>query len=206
MALRTIATAVFMLAAGAALAEPVPPVDEGAGNPSFAAFRERLIAIVEARDLAALEPLIHPDIRISFGSGGGRPAALAEFRADPSRWDELGALLALGGKFDEAGRFVAPYTFWVDVDDPYTTAVVIGSKVNVRAEPSTASAVLAQLTHETVLLAENAFDTEGWLRVQLPDRRTGYISEDFVRLILDYRAGWTLVDGEWLMDFFLAGD
>jgi hypothetical protein len=131
---------------------------------------------------------------------------VAEFRADPSRWDELGKLLALGGKFDETGRFVAPYTFWVDVDDPYTTAVVIGSNVNVRDEPSTTSAVLAQLTHETVLLAENAFDIEGWLRVELPDLRLGYISEDFVRLILDYRASWTLVEGEWLMDFFLAGD
>lgn len=207
-AIRTAALAALTLATSTlcAFAEPVPPVDEGAANPSFAAFRSELIAIVEARDLSRLEPILHPDIRISFGTGGGRADAMAEFQANPERWEELGELLALGGKFEEPTRFVAPYTFHVEVDDPYTTAVVIGTNVNVRAQPSTGSPVLAQLSHETVTLGENAFATEGWFKIELQGGRPGYVSADFARLILDYRAGFVLTDGAWLMDFFLAGD
>ncbi len=208
LAIRTAAIAALMLAASTllALAEPVPPVDEGAANPSFAAFRSELIAIVEARDLARLEPILHPDIRISFGTGGGRADAVAEFQANPERWDKLGELLALGGKFEEPSRFVAPYTFHVEVDDPYSTAVVTAQNLNVRAQPSTTAPVLTQLSYETVTLGENALGTEGWFKIELPDGRAGYVSADFARLILDYRASFVLTDGAWLMDFFLAGD
>jgi hypothetical protein len=201
-----ISTFALAVASSLASAEPVPPVDEGPSNPEFAAFRAELIAIVEARDLARLEPILHPDIRISFGSGGGRADAVAEFQSDPERWEELAEVLRLGGKFEEPTRFVAPYTFLVEVEDPYSAAVVTGSNVNVRASPSTTSAVLGQLTYETVELGGEPFGTRDWLQVKLPGGGEGYVREDFIRLILDYRAGFVLEGGEWLMQFFLAGD
>ncbi|MCC6983296.1 MAG: SH3 domain-containing protein [Bauldia sp.] len=201
--------AVFGLAclARSALAEPFPPFDEGAANPSFAAFRAELTAIVEARDLARLEPLLDPAIRISFGADNGAAAALAEFRDDPGRWEELAAILSLGGKFETPDLFIAPYTFFAELSgDSFNTAVVIATDVNVRAGPSTATAAINALSYEAVALAPDALAAPGWVRIRLADGTLGYVSADFIRLVLDYRAGFALQDGVWRIQFFLAGD
>jgi hypothetical protein len=202
-----LAAAAVACLAGAALAEPFPPFDEGAANPSFAAFRAELIAIVEARDLARLEPLLDPAIRISFGADNGADAALAAFRDDPERWAELGAILALGGKFETPDLFIAPYTFFAELNgDSFNTAVITATDVNVRAGPSTATTAINALSYETVALAPDALAEPGWVRIRLPEGTLGYVAEDFIRLVLDYRAGFALQDGVWRMQFFVAGD
>ena len=40
----------------------------------------------------------------------------------------------------------------------------------------------------------------------LADGTLGYVSEDFIRLVLGYRAGFARQDGAWRMQFFVAGD
>jgi hypothetical protein len=202
-----LAASAFALAMGSAAAEPYPPFDEGAADPSFAAFRSELMQIVEARDLARLEPLLDPGIRISFGADGGAADALAEFRDNPERWEELGEILRLGGKFETPDLFVAPYTFFAELNgDPFTTAVIIGTDVNVRAGPSTSATALDGLSHEAVALAPDALAAPGWVKIRLANGTLGFVAEDFIRLVLGYRAGFGRAGDSWRMQFFLAGD
>jgi len=138
------------------------PVDEAGKEPSFAEFRASLLAALERRDLAALEAVVHPEIRTDFSGETG----LADFRRqwgldqDPEAsplWDVLTDLLNLGGVMtggggDEPRRFWAPYVYalYNASLDPFGHAVVTGAGVNVRAEPSLDAEILDQASHLVV--------------------------------------------------------
>src|SRR5690348_11370648 len=53
--------------AGSAAAEKLYPVDEGPRDPSFLAFRNRLIAAVKRHDLRFINSILDPHVTSSFG-------------------------------------------------------------------------------------------------------------------------------------------
>jgi hypothetical protein len=191
------------------------PVDQAASDPSFLAFRTELLAAIERKDVAAVEGVLAPDIKASFGGETG----IADFHAmwrtrapDTELWSELGKVLRLGGSFDREGRFTAPYVFsrFPDDLDAFECLVVIGRGVALRAEPKADSALLARLGYEIVTAASQqgpeVVEGKAWHKVTAANGQTGYVAGDLLRSPLDWRAGFRKRDGAWRMEFFVAGD
>jgi hypothetical protein len=202
------------LAAGGDPPAELRPFDEAVANPGLVAYRDRLLAAVEFRDFAALQPFLDPDIKLSFGGHEGLEDARALFRDRPGLWDELARVLRSGGGFHpevepESRLFVAPYTFFAhratDLD-PFELVVATGERVPVHAAASAQSEVLARVDYEILPIdLDSPFD-QPWLHVKLADGRVGYVERDRVAFPAGYRAGFQKIDGEWRMIFFLAGD
>jgi len=191
------------------------PVDEAAKNPSFFVFRARLFKAIQQKDTAFLVGILSPKIISSFGGTGG----IAEFKEmwklntpGSKVWSELSDCLALGGKFDNDGSFTAPYVFGFPENiDPYENAAVINDNVNVRSQPRTDSPVLKTLSFDIVKVikwdrVQTKADRRAWLTIQLDDGKQGFISDEFVRSAIDYRATFEKTNGKWLMTSFVAGD
>lgn len=207
----------LILFAGSIAASPVvpslKPVDEAVMDPDFLAFRTQLQDIVAKKDTAALQVLLDPDIRASFGSDHGIEAFKALWNLpDPGTelWKELGAVLALGGTFSTPTEFTAPYTFsaWPNEFDAFEYVAVTGSNVRIRTEPRANAPVVATVSYSILQVDDEAgFDAKQkeWTGVKFEGKKS-YISSQFLRSPIDYRARFSKSNGRWRMVFFLAGD
>jgi hypothetical protein len=210
--------------AGPARAERVtfPPFDEAAQEPDFAAFRDELLAAVKARDIDAIVAAAADDIQLSYGGDAGTETFRSWLQGGGydevgNYWAKLERVLSEGGRF-EGGMFVAPWSYWLEPlsdEDFYTTAVVAGENVRLRAGPSTADRVIRALSWEVVrqmpyddsrpMMATDASGRE-WVLVQTLEGEEGWVALEFLRFPIEYRAGFELRDGDWRMIFFIAGD
>lgn len=191
------------------------PVDEGNRDPSFAAFRDRLRGILARRDADGLLAIVAPDIRFTFGEGGGRDDFARHWGlrdgADSRVWAELEEVLSLGGELEQTAsgpRFVAPYTFasWPEELDGFTHLAVTCEEAVARAEPSAGAAPLVRLDHHVLPIGPDDRIDGAWRQVVLPDGREGWIESRCARSHVDYRAAFERREGAWRMVFFVAGD
>jgi len=208
---------VFVMCAAAYAAQDrraLVPVDEAVSRPDFFTFRARLATAVAERSPAAILDAVHPQIKNSFGGDGG----IEEFKQmwrleqpDSTFWKEFGTVLALGGSFDGAGAFTAPYTFsrWPDDIDAFDYVAVVGSDVRIRTLPRADAPVLRQVSHFILQLDNEPSSQSGpgedWTAVKI-DGKKGYVATRFVRSPTDYRATFRYTDGRWWLVFFVAGD
>jgi hypothetical protein len=203
-------TGVSSIAYSAQLAE-LRPVDEAPKRADFFTFRAHLQMAVARRDVDAVLGIVHPTIRTSFGPDNGLAAFKAMWRLgapDSDLWQELGAVLALGGSFEGEDAFVAPYVFskWPDDLDSSEYVAVIGDNVAVRTRPTVSAARLSSVSFAILRTRGDSNEPEGWSAVQLDDGRKGFIASRYVRSPIDHRAYFAFVDGRWLMTAFIAGD
>lgn len=195
------------------------PVDEGATDPSFFVYRLRLIEAVASRDTSALYGALSPEIKISFGGGVGLADFRREWEPDSSEselWSTLSEVLAGGGSMATSGSdawFEAPYwtSEWKNVSfDAFEYGVIIGEQVLVRERPTTRSEAIAALSYDIVRAVDPyaLSEEEGmeFVKVELKDGKTGFVSREFFRSPVGQRAGFRKVDGAWQMQWFLAGD
>lgn len=190
------------------------PVDEGASDASFAAFRGDLKATIERQDTAALLAVVDPHIRVSFGDDNGIGAFRRAWLGPDAHgdvWQELGDLLALGGVFRSESLFVAPYTFAVFPEDldGFEHVVVTGTDVPLRAAPLDDAAVVATVSHAIFRLHRNqtlARGLDGWTAVERGAAEPAFVESRAVRSPLDYRAFFTRSGGAWRMSLLVAGD
>jgi hypothetical protein len=193
------------------------PIDEAGRRPDFFTFRAHLQRAVARRDWPAVLAVVHSKIRNSFGPDDG----LATFRetwnaesADSALWETLGAVLALGGSFDRAGNFMAPYVYsrWPGTVAGFEHVAVVGSRVRVRAAPRADAEVLAALSY-AILRRQTGADSQiapavadDWTAVALAGGRTGFIASQYVRSPIDYRAIFAEEGGRWRLMALIAGD
>lgn len=189
------------------------PVDTAVEDPTFLAYRRRLLSAVEARDTAALRRLTDPAIRTSFGNGGGWTDLVEKWRL-PSReselWNELATILRMGGSFggpQSATRFCAPYLFsdWPGGIDAFEHVAVIDSNVPLRGRPSDDATIVASMDYEIVRSLDHDFDA-AWRQVERRDKTRGWVRGEKVRSPIDYRACFQKTGGEWKMTLLVAGD
>lgn len=200
----------------------VKPVDEGKTNASFNAFRSKLIEAVKKRDKNFVISILDRNITNSFGGIGG----INEFKEmwkinnpKTALWDELLTVLINGGAFykeaESKGIFCAPYSFMAFPEDldSFEYLVIFGNNVNLREKPNTSAKVVAQLSYNIVkvdyqnsVLDKNKEDDYSWLNVETLGGKKGYVSADFVRSPIDYRACFERKGGQWKMTVFVAGD
>ncbi|MEM8808681.1 MAG: hypothetical protein AAGF01_21915 [Cyanobacteria bacterium P01_G01_bin.38] len=202
------------------------PVDEGDDHASFNTFRTQLIAAVKNKDTDFLLGIVHPDIKIGFGGGGG----LEDFKQrwqieDPNSqlWNELEAVLSLGGAFYRSNApmdrdtdlFVAPYVFanFPDEYSGFEYAAIVADDVALREEPDVSLDAIAQLSYHIVKVDRSqSIEDETrrgeflWVKVATTEGQAGYVEGPAVRSPIDYRAFFENEDGKWWMTFFAAGD
>lgn len=193
-----------------AQAAPFMPVDEAAKQPDFFTFRAQLQTAIAKRDKAAVLAVVSKNVQNGYGDDNGIDNFKKNWAIDKSNsklWETLGAVLALGGGFQQDGSFNAPYvsSHWPNVDG-FENIAIVGDKVNVRKAPSQSSDVLQTLSYEVVPVDEANNKSEQWAAIKLSDGKTGYVSRSFARSAVDYRAFFAKVDGRWQMTSLLAGD
>lgn len=198
----------------------VKPVDNAAKDASFVAFRTKLIAAAERKDANAITAMVDPKIKNGFGGNDGISNFKKSWKLTSKNsefWAEFLPVIKNGGGFGKGGDaklFVAPYTFsdWPDDVDGFEHMVIFGNNVNLREAPNTESRVIERLSYNIVTIDANASigsSAEGkykWYKVSTLGGKTGFVSAEFVRSHIDYRAGFEKKRGVWKMTFFLAGD
>ena len=153
--------------------------------------------------------VVDPAIKLDFGGDSGIES-LKRFMDDASGdfWREFELALAMGGTFDAAGNFAAPYVYsvWPEAFDSFECAAVTASAVRLRARPDTASRTVARLDYDIVQLLRADTLAADWRHVQLSNGLKGYVASRFVRSPVAYRALFTRVEGSWRLTAFVAGD
>jgi hypothetical protein len=181
-----------------------PPRDDALQDAELVAVRSKLREAVARKDAAGVLKITDPHIRTSFGSDDG----LEFFKRDLSSkrnpiWDELGAVLALGGVFETPGTFVAPFS--TACGEPGEEVVVVGRHVRVRARPEPTAPVQAEVSFVVLRMSDSGSDPN-WQGVRLPDGRRGFIAARFVRSPIGYRAYFSKINGAWRLTAFIGGD
>jgi hypothetical protein len=197
------------------------PVDEASQDPSFLAFRTKLIAAVDRKDAAYVYSIVDPKIRNGFGDRD----TIAWFKRDwklenknSKFWKTFGTVIKNGGAFWSDGTnknsFVAPYSYsnWPDGLDAFDHSVIFGTDVNLPEEPTTTGKVVAKLSYNLIQVEHETLpksgrsEYPGWKKVKTLGGLEGFVKEEFIRSSVDYRAGFEKKRGKWMMTFFLAGD
>jgi hypothetical protein len=202
----------------------VRPVDEGARDASFAAFREKTLAAARRRDAKYILSIVDPNIKNSFGGNDGVKEFKEWWKINSPQsefWDEFITALNNGGAFyKENGAtknktFLAPYTFtqFPDDLDAFEYHAIFGQKVNLRSKPQTDAPVVASLSYNIIQVdAENSVknknkpDSYSWMSVTTLGGKKGFVQAKFVRSPIDYRAMFEKKNGKWKMTAFIAGD
>jgi hypothetical protein len=194
------------------------PVDQASEDPSFLAFRTRLIEAVRRRDADRVFEATEPELGKQWAAG-----------LTDGFFRDLDRILALGGTFttmwgSRPGRreFCAPYAYslfpdrhkWpedlsevLEEDEPW---VVVGSAVAVRRRPSISARVIARLTYDLVPVdSVDRRDESGapyiWQTVQLPDGRKGWVEASLLWGHRESHACFAQVNGQWQMTAFGLG-
>lgn len=196
----------------------VRPLDEGKKDQSFSAFRDKLIEAVKKRDKKYLLSIVDPNIKASFGGDEGIKDFKAMWKIDSSKsklWEELHVVLSNGGNFIDKNTFAAPYSFnaFPDDLDIFEYQMIFGNNVNLRAKPDLSAKVISQLSYNIVKVDYENSVSEGteepiykWLKIKTLGGKTGFVSAEFVRSPIDYRAIFEKKKGNWKMTAFVAGD
>jgi hypothetical protein len=201
----------------AAQSRKLNPVDEAPQDPSFKAFRDRLLAAVKRQDETVLYESLDPKITNSFGGEGGVTEFNTQWKMGEERtrlWDELATILSMGGSFiNTQGQksFCAPYVYsnFPDDLDGYSYAAITGTGVRVRAEPNLNARVITALSYDLVQLdsepTASGENTE-WVKIIAPNGKKGYVFGKYIRRPIDYRACFEKKRGGWKMTALVAGD
>lgn len=196
----------------------VRPVDEGAKDASFKEFREKLVVAVKNRDKKFVLGILDPNVKLSFGGDGGIADFKKMWKIDSPRskfWAEFSAIITNGGTFYDEKTFAAPYSFtsFPDDLDAFQYSVIFGDKVNLRAKPALSAEVISQLSYNVVkvdyensIKIKNQENEYSWLKIQTLGSQTGFVSAEFVRSPIDYRAIFVKENGKWMLSAFIAGD
>lgn len=219
-------TAIFILTTASAVTAQeryVKFIDDAPKDKSLVAFRERLLVAIKRRDLPALEKLMDPNIKVSFGGDQGLRDLRRHWKTETKNtrlWDELFTAISNGGILYypdlSVKRFSAPYSFdgFPEDLDPYSHYLIFGSAVALRETPSLEGNVIARLSYNIVTLdgektvtAENVgHSVPEWYFVRTFGGKTGFVNAKFVRSPLDYRVIIEKRRGKWLVSAFVAGD
>lgn len=190
---------------------PLAPRDECEGVHGLQTLQAKLRHAVQRRDTDALLALTDEDVKLDFGGGSG----LAELRRrltapDYNLWGELDRVLDLGcGTSISAngdGYAAWPWYFAKDIIplDPYEATIVTGSGVRLRSGPSASSSIIGGVSWDYVRRPE--FSDKAYAKVITREGREGYMAQQYLRSLVDYRVVANMVDGEWKITAFIAGD
>jgi len=213
--------ALVLGAPGAALGQErtLEPVDEGAKDPSWVSFKNRLLNAVAKRDRKFVAGILHSGVR--SGMQGGR--GVAEFRkqwdldseASPL-WQELSAALFLGSAWNKRPKTQAelcsPYVGvrWPSEADVFTGGAILTKDTLLKAGPSADSATVATLAYNVVVVTDWEVDDQSpgvkqkWVKIKIAYGEA-YVPEEQIRSPIEHTACFVRTEGGWRMIGFGPG-
>ena len=221
MKLRTLGVALiwFLATASAAQGLKLPPVDEGAADPTWPRFKARLLEALLRRDQQFVLAIV--DRRIRNMSG---PDGVAGFKklwelesANSPLWTELPKLLFLGSVFvkRDAGtsELCAPYVYyrWPDNVDTGTSGAITAKETLLKAQPAANAVTLGALAYDLVAVTDwevaddNKESAQKWVKLKAGSRE-GYVPEEHVRSPLEYRACFINSGARWRLTALEVGE
>jgi hypothetical protein len=191
----------------------VLPVDDAVRDSTLLAFRDRLLSAAENQDTTFVYSIVDTNVFNGFGGDSGIEIFKIYWRQHGLRKNLIKAL-KLGGTLTEADkRFSVPYIWdqFPEEVDPFQTAVIIGSNVNVRTLPKLNSDRIAQLSYDIVRVSSwsathDAGSGLDWIKIDLGDGRTGYICDKYIRSPIAHRFFFEKREGKWILVTWAAGD
>ncbi len=208
------------MAVAAPLPARLPPLDEAGRDASLVAFRDRLLAIVLARDAEALLGMVYSRVENGVRAKNGHDEFRRRWRLDEPDsplWAELEAILRLGGGFVRSSRgvqFCAPYVFteFPEQLDIYAHAVVMGERVALKRQPRHGGQTARLLNYHIVQVSDwrSVPDDGGaataWVKVRTLDGSEGYVRKDKLRSPSDYHACFLAMAPGWRLISLLAAE
>ena len=205
------------LVLGAAAPTRLPPVDQCRGDPEFDRFRRRLERAVASRDNQKLNPLMAPDVRLSFGGVIWFPKFKNFEQSGPggdgmwhnALWDQMAKVLRLGcgtvrsGSAIEYRAWPAMYVNGEGLEASETWVSLPGA---ILWRDSDRHARIAQRLPAWTVLHELGQGYSSDMKVRTPKGRVGFVPRERMRGLLDYRLIAQRRDGRWLVTAFVAGD
>ncbi len=218
-ALAGLCLAAALAAPAAAQDRKLAPVDEGAQDASWVAFRNALLTALAARDRKAVLAVVLPNVRNTMDA----PPDIESFRkhwetdSDASPlWQELSKALFLGSAWlkrgKEARQLCAPYVAvnWPDDVDPTFYGAITAKEALLKKAPSHGAETLATLSYDIVRVADwEVNDTaadmqQKWVRVRWKEHE-GFVPEEQVRSAIEHRACFIKTADGWRMTSFVLG-
>lgn len=207
------AMAAILATPAAAQARDLAPRNECNHVEGADSFRMALATAVANRNETMLLPLFAEDVLLDFGGGGGRET-LSQRLDDPEYrlWDELDALLLLGCAKGAEDGLILPGIWALELgeDDAFSSLYVTGTDVPVYRDArgqEVITYVSWALVAWSAYLEQVADEGGERTKVIVSNNRVGYIANDKLRSLLDYRL---LVnrsdDGQLQVTAFVAGD
>lgn len=215
-------------------------VDQVAVGSEFSQFRDQLQQAIQNRDPDFIESILPPD---GLAYGFGLPMTVADMElTDPNGWFWEALEKMMGRNSCEVDADYPPTTpggeVWIcpnvtkafyrqypppedaeGIEYEFSTVIVMGEGVNVRAAPNLEAQVVGILSNELVKLDQSERDKQldqtpedisspiqGWTPVILPNQVRGYVFNRYAYQPLDPRALFEEIDGQWRMIRVLAGD
>ncbi|MCL2121881.1 MAG: SH3 domain-containing protein [Clostridiales bacterium] len=207
------------------LKDQLLPQVKQSSDEEFVKAYQKLVDVMQRKDLAALDSLLDEAIQSSFGGHNGKSDfyaywGLIQDVEHNAFWVEMEKILQLGGVYNPATKtFVAPYTFANFELDAYGHYVIIDKNVAVYAEANLSSEVIDRLQYNIVQtnvwyvdnrdIAQEFWDKGGQdlVKIQTLSGKSGYIQKQYLRSPIDYRFGFRRNDsGDWKITFMLSGD
>jgi hypothetical protein len=211
--------ALLLPVAAPAQETPFVPRDEGAADPGWIRFRDRLLTALQQRDRKFVLSVIDRNVR----NGLERPRGLEEFRRqwDPEAddgplWRELARALQLPSawyRHDQMPRSLcAPYVLpqWPGDIDPHSHGAITVRQTEVRSEPSGDAGIRARLGHVIVGVADwevadrDPASRQKWVLIRLRDGSAGYVPEEHIRSPIEQLACFRRTEAGWRLTSFLA--
>jgi hypothetical protein len=197
-------------------AGPLAPRNECADLPGAAGFLRSLNQAIASRDAEALVALAADDVKLDFGGAGGTAELSRRLSAeDGALWDELDKLVQLGCAENTQGGITLPWYFEQSLPvDGVNGFVVTGADVPLHQAPAEDAPLVTRLSWQAVELAPGE-EQEGFRHVMLPQEgpepgeappTTGYVAQDNLRSLIDYRLTAASRNGRWRIISLLRGD
>ena len=198
----------------------VLPRDDSASDPSFLAFKRRLLSAARRGDVAVLRASMAPTLNAYFEQATRDQVIAAEQLREGQPWVALVEALELGvgREPDRPDLFIAPYVSATSGLDGFEDLVVLGHGVRLRQSPDPRADVVGVLSYDVVRASWDHYsfrepgeawsldEPRHWVHVLTSAGSSGYVFGRFVRAGADQRYYFEKVNGRWRMTALAAGD
>ena len=195
------------------------PVDEGATDPTWMSFKNRLLNALARHDRKFVTGILHASVRSGVHGGRGPAEFRKQWELDSDSsplWQELGAALFLGSawvKREKApAELCAPYVAvkWPQDVDAYTGGAIVAKDALLKAAPSADAVTVATMSYNLVSVTDWEVDDRSpdvkqkWVKIKIAYGEA-YVPEEQIRSPIEHAACFVRSGAGWRMIGFGPG-
>lgn len=186
------------------------PIDDAKKDPSLLVFRQQLLAAVKRRDDKYVKGILSPSVKYGLGGGVGQYEFMRNYeflKKDSPFWTRFSNAITHGGSLQPAedGKglaFNAPYSWFANATNSSEQGVICDSNVAVLERPDATAKKLTVSSYDIVQVPSTKPIVEDFMKVLMPDGRTGYVHRAQLILRSDPYAVFQKDAGQWKLTWF----